>query len=185
MPSPWQPRTRTLSRAALAALLLSVLLVPGSIGVAASAAWNNSPHTLEALQVVRQTHVYSCGPAALATLSTWLGAPRSEAELMAAAHLGPTGITLSEFARLADHIGLSGTWYQVRAADLHLVPTPFVAHLSGGNAAPELGHLVGVAGVAHGFVAVADPASGAHVAHLRVFARRFTGRVFVLEESQP
>jgi ABC-type bacteriocin/lantibiotic exporter with double-glycine peptidase domain len=179
---PWHLPNRVIVRAALATLLLAVVVVPGSVGVAASAAWNGAPVTLPGLQVVPQTHLNSCGPATLATLSTWLGNPRTEAELLQAADVGPTGVTLSEFARLAHQIGLPGTWYQVQPANLHLVPTPFVAHLEGAGAA-GLGHLVAVAAVSHGYVTVADPASGAHVSPLRAFARRFTGRVYVLTEG--
>lgn len=182
MALPWHLPTRVLLPAALATLLLAAVVVPGSVGLAASAAWNGAPVALPGLQVVRQTHVHSCGPAALATLSSWLGAPRTEAELLQAATVGPTGITLSEFARLAHQIGLAGTWYQVQPKNLHLVPTPFVAHLEGA-AAPGLGHLVAVAAVSHGYVTVADPATGAHVTPLRTFARRFTGRVYVLSEG--
>jgi len=130
-----------------------------------------------------QSQENTCGPAVLATLSGWLGAPRAENELVALAQLGPTGLTLSEFARLADQVGLGGAWYQVRSTELHHVPAPFVAHLRA-HTGSELGHLVAVAGVAHGYVSVADPAAGAHVAPLRAFARRFTGRVYVLEERQ-
>lgn len=168
-------------RAAAAALLLVVLFGPGARGVAASAAWNAAPYALEQVSVVRQTHAHSCGPAALATLSAWLGTPRTEAELLQQASLGPTGITLSEFSRLADGIGFSGAWYQVHHSDLHHVPAPFVAHLQG-EGAPALGHLVAVAGVAHGYITVADPATGVHVKPVKQFARRFTGRVFVLEQ---
>jgi ABC-type bacteriocin/lantibiotic exporter with double-glycine peptidase domain len=132
------------------------------------------------LTVVLQSQENSCGPAALATLSHWLGVPRTETELVALAELGPTGLTLSEFARLAHQVGLSGAWYQVRSSELQLVPAPFVAHLQAEGSA-GLGHLVAVAGVAHGYVAVADPAAGAHVVPVGTFARRFTGRVYVLE----
>lgn len=165
-----------------AALLLGCLLVvfgPGAHGVAASAAWNAQPHPLDSLFVVRQTSANSCGPAALATLSTWLGEPRSEAELVALTALGPAGISLSEFARLAHHIGLAGTWYRVTASQLNLVPTPFVAHLESSS---EQGHLVAVADVSYGYVAVADPAEGARALALSSFADRFSGRVFVLDQ---
>ena len=158
---------------------LLVVIGPGALGVAASAAWNAQPHPLDSLFVVRQTSATSCGPAALATLSTWLGAPRSEAELVALTSLGPAGISLSEFARLAHQIGLAGTWYRVTASQLDLVPTPFVAHLGSSS---EQGHLVAVADVSYGYVAVADPAEGAHAIALSSFAGRFSGRVYVLEQ---
>lgn len=188
MSAPRYPTAHASLRAALAALLLAVALAPSAVGVAASAAWNSQPAALEALPVERQTHPLSCGPATLATLSTWLGTARTEAELLAAAEVGPEGITLSEFARLAHRIGLAGSWYQVAHTDLHHVPTPFAAHLrsggylQGSGHTPELGHLVAIAGVAHGYVAVADPATGAHVLPLNAFAQRFSGRVYVLDE---
>lgn len=170
-----------LARVVLAVAALLAVFGPGAHGVAASAAWNAAQRPLEHLPGVRQTLPTSCGPAALATLSAWLGAPRTEAELIAEAELGPAGITLGEFARLADRIGLPGAWYRVEASDLRLVPAPFVAHLHD-DADPEAGHLVAVAGVGHGYVMVADPAEGSFVTSTAAFARRFTGRVFVREE---
>ncbi len=182
-----RPRSLKLSlnplRLIAVAASLALVFVPGAWGVAASASWNGEPRPLQHLPVVRQSQRASCGPAALATLSNWLGQPRTEAELIAEADMGPTGVTLGEFARLAAHTGLPGSWYRVGAAQLHLVPAPFVAHLDDGAAGGELGHLVVVAGVGHGYVVVADPAEGAYVGPVRAFARRFTGRVFVLDEQ--
>lgn len=184
MPAARDPAVRATLRAVSAALLLAVALLPSAAGVASSAAWNSEPFPLEPLPVVRQTHPLSCGAATLATLSTWLGTPRTEEELLTRAQVGPAGMTLSEFARLAHQIELPGTWYAVSHRQLHHVPTPFAAHLAGNDGSPEPGHLVAVAGVAHGYVTVADPAAGAYVIPLRTFAQRFSGRVYVLEERE-
>lgn len=175
-------RSTSLRIVLLGASLLA-LIAPGAWGVASSAAWNGAERPLEHLSVVRQTHASSCGPASLATLATWLGQPRTEAELIELANLGPAGVTLSEFARLAHQVGLPGAWYEVAVSQLHLVPAPFVAHLTSPAAGANHGHLVAVAGVAHGYAVVADPAEGSYVGPVGAFARRFTGRVFVLDEQ--
>lgn len=164
---------------ALAAILAVVL--PGTHGVAASAAWNGAPWPLEHLAVVRQSQPASCGPASLATLATWLGRPHTEAQLLDGANVTPAGVTLAEFTRLAHAIGLPGVWYAVPTADLGKVPTPFVAHLHAGPAEAQLGHLVVVAAVSHGYVVVGDPASGAYVASRSTFMRRFSGRLYLLD----
>lgn len=164
---------------ALAALL--VVALPGTLGMAASASWNGAPWPLPHLLVVRQSQPASCGPAALATLTTWLGRPRTEAQLLALANLTPRGVTLAEFTRLAHEVELPGTWYAVPAADLRSLPTPFVAHLHAGPADAQLGHLVVVAAISHGYVVVGDPATGAYVSSLALFTRRFSGRVYLLD----
>lgn len=173
----------TLLRLASVVAALAAVFAPGARGVAASAAWNDAPHELTRLVSVQQTSPTSCGPAALATLSTWLGVPRTEAELLAIARVGPNGVTLSEFARLAHQIGLPGAWYQVPPARLGSLSTPFVAHLTTTEVGPDLGHLVTVAAVSHGYVVVADPATGAYVLSLKRFERRYSGRAYVLAEQ--
>lgn len=170
-------------RSALLVAPLVVVVAPPALGVAASEAWNAGPHTLEVLEVVRQSQPSSCGPAALATLSAWLGTPRSEAALIAAAHMGPEGVTLSEFARLAHLTGLPGTWYAVPAPGLSRLRAPFVAHLNVDDQPAALGHLVAVASVSHGYVVVGDPAVGAYVQSLEEFSRRYSGRVYALGEQ--
>jgi len=177
-PSGPSPTLRRLAQALLALACLAAVALPGARGMAASSAWNAAPRALEGLPVVRQSLPVSCGPAALATLATWLGDPRSEAELLAVAQLTEAGVTLSEFARLADLIGLPGTWYRVAAAELQRLPAPFVAHLEAPGAGPQ-GHLVVVGAAAHGYLLVGDPAEGAYVTSAASLARRFTGRVFL------
>jgi predicted double-glycine peptidase len=168
-------------RALLALAALLAVVLPGTRGVAASADWNGAPWPLEHLEVVRQSQPASCGPASLATLATWLGRPHSEAQLLEGANVTPSGVTLAEFTRLAHAINLPGTWYAVPTADLGRLPTPFVAHLHAGPAEARMGHLVVVAAVSHGYVVVGDPASGAYVSSVAAFARRFSGRVYLLD----
>lgn len=177
-------RLAAAARVAGAVALLLVVFGPGARGVTASAAWNAATQPLERLPVVRQTQPTSCGPASLATLSTLLGTPRTEAELLALARMSEGGVTLAEFARLAHLVDLKGAWYSVDAPLLARAPTPFVAHLSapaGERPAPELGHMVVVVAVSHGYAVIADPAEGAFVAPLSSLARRFSGRVYLLE----
>lgn len=161
----------------LAALL--ILVAPSARGISASAAWSSAAHPLASLEVVRQTQRASCGPAALATLLAWQGRQVSEARLIDLAELGPEGISLGEFARLAHSFDVTGSWYQSPISTLALLPTPFVAHLELPGAAAA-GHLVVVRSVTQGYVIVADPAQGAQVMALERFGRSYSGRAYLL-----
>lgn len=154
------------------------VFVPAAAAIAANAAADAAPMPVTDLDVVRQTHRNTCGPAAVATLAAWLGRPTSEADVLVIARLGDAGISLAEFTRLADLRGVPGSWYRAEPASLGSVPTPFVAHLS----APD-DHFVVVHAVVRSHVVMADPAVGAVVVPLRAFVRRFGGRVFVPREA--
>ncbi len=125
-------------------------------------------------RVVRQSTPRSCGPAALATLLAWRGRPLSESDVLRVTHLGPAGVTLGEFARLAGTFGLPGTWFEVPPAALDRLRPPFVAHL-----ARDGGHFVVVRGIALGYVLLADPARGWRLEPRGRFLRTFRGRVFL------
>jgi predicted double-glycine peptidase len=164
---------------ALAALTAFVPVVaPSAVAVAANAAALTAPVPVSSLNVVRQTRRNSCGPAAVATLAGWLGRPTSEADVLRDARLVDAGISLAEFARLADLHGVPGSWYRVAPQDLGATPTPFVAHLS----TPD-DHFVVVHAVVRSHVVMADPAVGAVVVPVRAFVHRFRGRVFVPREA--
>lgn len=165
-----------LARALLAAAALAVLGVPPIIGISASARWNAAAVPLEAVPVTRQSAPQSCGPAVIATMAGWLAEPVTEAEVLAAAKLGPEGITLGEFARLATQFDLPGAWYQVDHRDLERLATPFVAHLED----PAGGHFVAVLAWRRGYALVADPASGAAVGSPTSVLPGFSGRVYLL-----
>ncbi len=176
-------RRRSL-RLLTAALVAAVTLVaPAVSGARAARAWNAEPYPLASLQVVLQAQRNDCGPAVVATLIAWAGGTGSLADVTAAARLGPDGLSLGEFARLAHAFGLPGGWYRAAMAELAARPGPFVAHLSApGPAGNGLGHLVVVWAVGNGAVLLSDPAAGAHALPLAAFARRYTGRVYLLEE---
>lgn len=157
----------------------AVLTLPTALGAQASRAWNATPYPLGSVPVVLQSQRNDCGPAVVATLAAWSGSRLELASVTAAARLAPDGLSLGEFARLADRFGFPGTWYRVGPADLAGLPLPFVAHMNVVGSAP-LGHLVAVRAVTRGAVTVADPAVGAYVLPLDAFARRFSGRVFLL-----
>lgn len=174
-PDPRRVGRWRMSAAATTALLLLVpIVLPSAIGIAASTAAAAAPTPVVGLAVVRQSRPNSCGPAAVATLATWLGRTTSEAQVLDGARLDDGGVTLAEFARLADAHGVVGSWYRVGATALVATPTPFVAHLD----APDE-HFVVVHAVALDHVVVADPAVGAYVLPLQRFARRFSGRVYL------
>ncbi len=160
----------------------AVVALPIAIASHASRVWNAAPYLLESVPVVMQSQRNDCGPAVVATLAAWSGLALDLASVTAAAQLGPDGLSLGEFARLADRFGFSGAWYRVAAADLVGLQTPFVAHLTLPGTVP-LGHLVAVRAVTRGTVTVADPAIGAYVIPLEAFARRFSGRVFLPEAA--
>lgn len=166
---------------ALLVTVLIALLFPGAAGMAASAAWNDAVRPVPGPEVVRQTLPSSCGPALIATLASWRGRSVSEAAVVAQADLGPDGVTLAEFARLASLHALGGTWYRVEKRRLGGLPTPFVAHLAG----PDGGHYVAVVAQAGDAVVVIDPAVGALVGPTAVLLRRFSGRVFVVAGGSP
>jgi len=179
------------SRRRLLPLLVTTVLVglltaaPTYLGARAGQAWNAAPFALEAaVPAVLQEQFNDCGPAIVATLLEWVGRPTGLATVSAAAKLGPDGLSLGEFARLAHSFGFPGTWYRVEASDLATLRVPFVAHV--GAATPNgstLGHLVVVWAVGRGAALVTDPAVGAYAVPLPELARRFTGRVYALEGS--
>lgn len=207
------------SRRSTPLLLLSLILsaLPAGLviatplvrGHAAAQAWNAAPFPLVSPPVVLQVARNDCGPAVVATLLTWLGSPVGLPEVTAEAQLGPDGLNLGEFARLAHAFGLQGAWYRATPSDLPGLPGPFVAHLSAqissaasaypgsaasGSAASgsaaraalppvTAGHLVVVWGVGKGAVLVSDPAVGAYSQSLEGFSRAFTGRVYLLEQA--
>lgn len=171
-------RRRMSAAATTALLLLAPIVLPSAIGIAASAAAAAAPTPVVGLTVVRQSRPNSCGPAAVATLATWLGRTTTEAQVLDRARLEDDGVTLAEFARLADAHGAAGSWYRVGATALAATPTPFVAHLD----APDE-HFVVVHAVALDHVVVGDPAVGAYAVPLPRFARRFSGRVFLPREA--
>ena len=174
-----RPDTATLrprTPATLAVLSLLALLLPGAIGTAASAAWNDAVRLVPGLEAVRQSLPSSCGPALIATLATWRGHAVSEAAVIAQADLDDDGVSLAEFARLASLHALDGAWFHVDGSRLDRLPTPFVAHLRVATG----GHFVAVLAHSADKVVVVDPAAGVLVGPVTSLLRGFSGRVFVL-----
>lgn len=166
----------------LAVLLAAVLAVGpavSAVGIIKSRAWRSAALLLDPApglpRVERQGSPVGCGPAVLATLLRWAGTPIPLAQVMAEAELRADGITLAEFARLAQRHGLHGTWYEVPLVDLDRLPLPFVAHLRSSG-----GHFVIVRELDRRFALVADPAKGLVIEARSSLARAFTGRAFLL-----
>src|SRR5690554_8197428 len=67
--------------------------------------------------VVRQTRHNTCGPALLASLLVGAGRAGSELTVAELAQLGPEGVTLAEFGRLATGLGFPGAWYAAGSVD--------------------------------------------------------------------
>src|SRR5690625_3435405 len=94
-----------LLRAAVPVILLAALVAPTLAGAVSTHMERQEAVDFGWGDVVRQSQENSCGPALLATLLNRTGTPVDESELISAADLGPTGITLGEFSRLAARYG--------------------------------------------------------------------------------
>src|SRR5690606_13755400 len=162
---------------ALTSLSLLALLLPSTVGMTASAAWNDAVRVVPGLETTLQTQPASCGPALIATLATWSGSGVSEATVIAQADLSHDGVSLAEFARLASLHALDGTWYRVEQGRLGGLSTPFVAHLHVATG----GHFVADVAQAADKVVVVDPGPGVLVGPLGSLLRGVSGRVFVLK----
>lgn len=173
------------SRLAGALTLLAIsaaaaaLVAPAARGQVLAWEAMNASLAVPELYVVRQSLPNSCGPAAVATLATWLSPglpPLSEEAVLVRAALTADGISLSEFARLASLHGVPGTWFRVDHSSLARLATPFAAHLTRGGQ----GHFVIVLHVKGQLALIADPAEGGHVSPLSALTPEFTGLVFLV-----
>jgi len=171
-------RSRPVAAAAVA-LAAALLAAPTAAGARATAAWRAAPVPLDPMVVVRQRGEVDCGPALVATLAAWAGRPVPLDEVTARAALGPGGVSLAEFARLADLHGVGGAWYSVPRERLGALRTPFVAHLERGGR----GHFVVVVALGSRHAVVADPAAGGVAAPAAELLRHYSGRVFLLDEA--
>lgn len=177
-----RPRARrlalalTLTLLALDAVAAVSLALPAWHGTRLAAAAVNAPHPVPELPVELQSLPNTCGPAAVATLATWLGTPVAEAAVLRRANLTASGISLAEFTRLAALHGVEGAWYQVGASVLHGLQAPYAIHVTRAGR----GHFLLVSEVRGGLALVADPATGGAVVPLKSLLAEFEGRVFVL-----
>lgn len=164
--------------AALLCATALLLFVPVAHGARATHEWANAPRAVEGLSVLRQQGRFDCGPALLATLARWAGVRVSLADVLASSDVGPTGMSLAEFSRVAGVLGISGGWYEVPRSRLGEVPAPFVAHFW---ATDNLGHYVAVVSLGHGLAVVADPARGAVVGGAAQLLGSYSGRAFLFD----
>lgn len=158
-------------------LLLSLLMAPTVAGLVQTFS-EDSDGVLELgwSGVVRQTQPNTCGPAVLATLAGMRGEQYSEAEIVSRAELGPTGVTLKEFTRLSNELGLPGGWFRVSSRNLRgPLPAPSVLHLRDSD-----GHFVILTRDAGAFLEVVDPARGNLLVRRSWLNDNWTGRIFIL-----
>lgn len=153
-----------------------------AVGIVRSRAWRSAPLLLNPApglpRVELQVSPEGCGPAVLATLLRWVGTPIPLDQIMEEAELRADGITLAEFARLAQRYGVPGTWYDVPRPDLDRLPLPFVAHLRSSG-----GHFVIVRELDQRLVLIADPAKGLVIEPRSLLEHAFTGRAFLLSHG--
>src|SRR5690625_6363483 len=83
------------------------------------------------------------------------GVEVSEAQLIAAANMGPGGVSLAEFSRLAASHGLEGEWLQSLNRSIRTLSTPAVLHTNSGS-----GHFILIDQLAGSYAVVTDPAAG-------------------------
>lgn len=157
-----------------------LLFVPVVHGARTTHEWASAPRTVEGLPVVRQQGRFDCGPALLTTLARWAGVRVSLADVLALSDVGPTGMSLAEFSRVATALGMPGGWYEVPRSVLDEVSAPFVAHFW---ATEDLGHYAAVVSLGHGLALVADPARGAVVGGAAELLGTYSGRAFLFDET--
>ncbi len=161
--------------AAIAPLLLLLLSWQPLLGAAATPVQQVS---LGWTGVVKQTGHNTCGPALLASVLVAAGRAGSELAVAEVARLGPQGITLAEFGRLATGLGFPGAWYAAGSQDPSLLPLPFVAHLN-----EPAGHFVLVTGASSGLVRLSDPVRGQVALSPRAFRQLWSGRAWFFSAS--
>lgn len=166
----------TLALLALDVAAAASVALPAVSAVRLATAASTAVMSVPELAVELQSLPNSCGPAAVATLARWLGVSTSEAEMLQAAALSPSGVSLAEFARLAALHGIEGVWFQVGHGAIGRLATPFALHLTRAGQ----GHFVLVKAVRGDLALIADPASGGAVVPLASLRQESTGRVFVL-----
>ena len=123
--------------------------------------------------VVRQTLHNTCGPALLASLLVASGEPGTELGVAQLARLGPQGVTLAEFGRLADGLGFPGAWYEAGSARPDSLPLPFVAHLD-----QPAGHFVLITDSSAGLIRMSAPVRGQVAVSVADFRRLWSGRAW-------
>ncbi|MBX3143123.1 MAG: hypothetical protein KF813_05155 [Trueperaceae bacterium] len=174
--------TRSLAIVCVFVSAAAALAAPAVRGQILAAEAMNASLAVPELYVALQSLPNSCGPAAVATLAGWSAGAEgavSEAAVLAHAELGPSGVSLAEFSRLAARHGVPGAWYRVEPSSLGSLATPFAAHLTRDG----LGHFVVVLHVKGQLAVVADPAVGGSVVPLAALREGFSGLVFVVRSG--
>lgn len=120
--------------------------------------------------VTRQSKQNSCGPALLSTISRIVHEPTTEYQLIAKASMAIEGITLAEFARLADGLRYSGMWLHVEPRDGGSLPIPAVVHLE-----TPVGHYAILTTSTDSVAVIKDPSMGLVAISQNQFAKRWSG----------
>jgi ABC-type bacteriocin/lantibiotic exporter with double-glycine peptidase domain len=140
--------------------------------------WDGQQYVLGWEGVAWQRDYRSCGPAVVTTLlQVFYNKDLSYYDVLNQTQLGPEGISLAQFQRLAGHFGIQGSWFKTeKKTELDRLPMPLVAHLD-----HPVPHYVVVESSYDGFVLVADPAKGRILYPKQVFDGLWSGRIFKLE----
>jgi ABC-type bacteriocin/lantibiotic exporter with double-glycine peptidase domain len=148
--------------------------LPTTLGMVRSVTEEDGISVLGWTGVVRQSDTNTCGPAVIATLLEMRGAKVNDEEVTGRANLGPEGVTLAEFARLAGVYGLPGHWFRSSEHDLNELTLPAVVHLSNSS-----GHFALLLRLVGDHVQLADPARGMLLVPLPTFRNEWSGRIFL------
>jgi|GEM_PF-3522250 len=171
-PRSWPLHTKGL----LVAALLLTLLVPTANGALRTEVGPVESVSLGWADVVPQSQANSCGPALLATMLKRDGVEVSEAQLIAAANMGPGGVSLAEFSRLAASHGLEGEWLQSLNRSIRTLSTPAVLHTNSGS-----GHFILIEQLAGSYAVVTDPAAGRELRPVAKIEEQWPGYFFRFE----
>lgn len=157
-------------------ILLAVLVASSPLVVSAAhtrialESRNEDESTTGWGSTIRQTMDNSCGPAILASMANILTRQVTEFQMIARANIHESGISLSEFSSIAEHVGWPGDWFVGSLEHLYYGTFPIPVHLS----QPQ-NHFVLLHNISNQYATFEDPVSGVTTISLKRFASRWTG----------
>lgn len=164
-----------------ALILASILSVPPIWVMAAHGhlsvqVINDEGVALGWLNTVRQTQLYSCGPALIASVAQSAGLQQSEFHLISRAKVLQGGISLTEFRRLASDIEWHGSWFAGTYENLLLTRLPVAVHLRKPN-----NHFVLIHHLTDSHALIEDPDAGFANVNRAMFENRWSGYFYAPE----
>ncbi|SLM29137.1 putative Leukotoxin translocation ATP-binding protein LktB [Desulfamplus magnetovallimortis] len=125
---------------------------------------------------VRQHDEMGCGPACLVMISRFYGKKFSLARISELSHADNSGVTLSNLASAAEHLGFLTRGIKIKFDGLLDIKLPCVIHWQGY-------HYCVVYKVSKKYVWVADPAMGLRKYHREYFSDNWNGITLIIEPT--